>query len=62
MPKVLSTFQTLFPSSDSCFKLQSFVLAFMMGTHSRLGAGSPVRLLDDLMAASIAQSIIPDRW
>jgi hypothetical protein len=62
MPKVLCTFQTLFPSSESYCLLQPFVLAFMMGTHSRLGAGSPVWLLDDLMAASIAQSIIPDRW
>jgi hypothetical protein len=48
--------------SDTLRVPQPFVLALMMGTHSRLGAGSPVRLLDDLMAASIAQSIIADSW
>ncbi len=42
--------------------VQDFVLAFMMGTHSRLGAGSHVLLLDPNISALIAQSIIPDRW
>ena len=37
-------------------------MAFMMGTHSRLGAGSPVLLLDHDIAASIAKSIVADRW
>ena len=41
---------------------QEFVLAFMMGTHSRLGARSPVLLLDAYVAASIAQIIVADKW
>ncbi len=41
---------------------QDYVMAFMMGTHSRLGADSPVLLLDPLVAASIAQIIIDDKW
>ncbi len=60
--KCSAHFRHFSPSSESYCVLQPFVLAFMMGTHSRLGAGSPVLLLDDLMAASIAQSIIPDSW
>ena len=42
--------------------MQDFVVAFMMGTHSRLGADSPVRLLDPLLAASIAKIIVADKW
>jgi hypothetical protein len=42
--------------------IQDFVEAFMMGTHSRLGANSPLLLLDHDIAASIAQIIIADRW
>jgi hypothetical protein len=42
--------------------IQDYVMAFMMGTHSRLGADSPVLLLDPLVAASIAQIIIADKW
>jgi hypothetical protein len=42
--------------------IQGFVEAFMMGTHARLGAHSPVLLLDHDIAASIAQIIIADRW
>jgi hypothetical protein len=34
----------------------------MMGTHSRLGAGSPVLLLEAYVAASIAQIMIADKW
>jgi hypothetical protein len=41
---------------------QSFLLAFMMGTHSRVGAGSPLQLVDPYIVASIAQSIIDDKW
>jgi hypothetical protein len=41
---------------------QDFVEAFMMGTHARLGAHSPVLLLDPYLAVSIAQIIIADRW
>ncbi len=42
--------------------IQDYVMAFMMGTHSRLGADSPVLLLDPLVAACIAQIIIADKW
>ena len=42
--------------------IQDYVMAFMMGTHSGLGAGSPVLLLDHDVAASIAQIIIADKW
>jgi hypothetical protein len=42
--------------------IQDFVEAFMMGTHSRLGANSPLLLLDPYLAVSIAQIIIADRW
>jgi hypothetical protein len=42
--------------------MQDFVLAFMMGTHSRLGTGSPVLQLDPSLTASIAQIIIADKW
>ncbi len=41
---------------------QDFVVAFMMGTHSRLGADSPVLLLDPYIAASIAKIIAADKW
>ncbi len=41
---------------------QDFVVACMMGTHARLGAYSPVLLLDPHLAVSIAQIIIADRW
>ncbi len=41
---------------------QEFVEALMMGTHARLGAHSPVLLLDPDLAVSIAQMIIADRW
>jgi hypothetical protein len=46
----------------SCKILQGFVEAFIMGTHARLGAHSPVVLLDPYLAVSIAQIIIADRW
>ena len=46
----------------SCKIIQGFVEAFMMGTHARLGAHSPVLLLDPYLAVSIAQIIIADRW
>ncbi len=42
--------------------IQDYVMAFMMGTHSGLGADSPVLLLDPLVAACIAQIIIADKW
>ncbi len=42
--------------------IQDYVMAFMMGTHSRLGADSPVLLLDPLVAACIGQIIIADKW
>ncbi len=42
--------------------IQDYVTALMMGTHSRLGADSPVLLLDPLVAACIAQIIIADKW
>ncbi len=42
--------------------IQGFVEAFMMGTHARLGAHSPVLQLDPYLAVSIAQIIIADRW
>ena len=42
--------------------VQDFVLALMMGTHLRLGADSPVLLLDAYVAASIADTIMADRW
>ncbi len=48
--------QTLYKS------IQGFVEAFMMGTHARLGAHSPVLLLDHDIAVSIAQIIMADRW
>jgi hypothetical protein len=41
---------------------QEFVLAFMMGTHSRLGVNSALQLLDPLIIFSMAQSIIADKW
>ncbi len=45
-----------------CAYIQDYVMALMMGTHSRLGADSPVLLLDPLVAESIAQIIIADKW
>jgi hypothetical protein len=42
--------------------MQDYAMAFMMGTHSRLGADSPVLLLDRDIAACIAQIIIADKW
>ena len=42
--------------------VQDFVLALMMGTHSRLGADSGVLLLDAYVAASIADMLMADRW
>ncbi len=42
--------------------IQDYVMAFMMGTHSRLGADSSVLLLDRDIAACIAQIIIADKW
>jgi hypothetical protein len=42
--------------------VQEFLLAFMMGTHSCLGANSPVLLLDANVAAVIAQLITADSW
>jgi hypothetical protein len=42
--------------------IQDFVLAFMMGTCPRLGADSPVLLLDAYMAEMIAKIIVADKW
>ena len=42
--------------------MQNYVVALMMGTHSRLGADSRLLLLDPYMAACIAQMFIADRW
>ncbi len=42
--------------------IQDYVMAFMMGTHSHLGADSPVLLLDPFVAVCIAQIIIADKW
>ncbi len=42
--------------------IQDYVMAFMMGTHSRLGADSPLLLLDRDIAVCIAQIIIADKW
>jgi hypothetical protein len=50
------------PSDGACESSQDFVEAFMMGTHARLGAHSPVLLLDHDIAVSIAQIIIADKW
>jgi hypothetical protein len=42
---------------------QDRVLAFMMGTHSRLGADSPVLMFDAHLASTIAESVTSaDRW
>jgi hypothetical protein len=41
---------------------QDVVVAFMMGTHSRLGADSPLLLLDPYIAATIAQIFISTKW
>ena len=41
---------------------QDLIVAFMMGTHARLNADSPLRLLDDHLVACIAQMAIADRW
>ena len=38
------------------------MVALMMGTHLRLGAESPLLMLDRDIAASIAQIIIADKW
>ena len=40
-------------------------LAFAMGLHGRLGAGSPVRRLDDMLVALVLASLLhrlPVRW
>ena len=42
--------------------LQAWVVALMMGTHSRLGADSPLLLLDPYMAAHIVQIVIANKW
>ena len=42
--------------------VQDFVLALMMGTHSRLGADSGVLLWDALVTASIGDMLVADRW
>ena len=47
-------------SSASCS--QDLIVAFMMGTHARLNADSPLGLLDDHLVACIAQMAIADRW
>ncbi len=49
-------------TQTSCKSIQDFLIAFMMGTHARLGAHSPVLLLDPYLAVCIAQIIIADRW
>ncbi len=41
---------------------QDFMLAFMMGTHERLGMASPVMMMDPLLAASVCQIIINNQW
>ena len=42
--------------------VQDFVVALMMGTHSRLGADSPLLLLGPYIAACIGQLFVADRW
>ncbi len=42
--------------------IQDYVLAFVMGTHLRLGESSRVLLLDPCLALSIAKSCITDKW
>jgi hypothetical protein len=37
-------------------------MAFMMGTHTRLGADSHLLLLDNDIIQAIAQIIIADKW
>ena len=56
------TFMTDEPALLTSMYVQDFVVAFMMGTHSRLGADSPLRLLDHDVASSIARIMIADRW
>ncbi len=42
---------------------QDRILAFLMGTHARLGAGSPVLLLDATMASLLAENVAgAHRW
>ena len=52
----------MYTHTHTYIHMQDFVEAFMMGTHARLGADSPVLLLDPLVAASIAQIIMADKW
>ena len=42
--------------------IQDFILAFMMGTHERVGADSPVRLLDPHVSMVIAHTFSADKW
>ena len=42
--------------------MQGFVLALVMGTHSRLGADSPVLLLHHDVVVSIADILMADIW
>ncbi len=52
----------MLPSDVRVAFLQDFILAFMMGTHSRLGAHSHVLLLDTDMALKLVKSLAADKW
>jgi hypothetical protein len=41
---------------------QDYIVALMMGTHSRLGSKSPLVMLEKDIVELIAQIIIRDRW
>jgi hypothetical protein len=56
---VLQTLLTLFLVLQT---LQSLILAFMMGTHTRLGFRSPVLNLDSYISVFIAQAAMADAW
>ena len=55
-------FSTLISCMLSVSCSQNLIVAFMMGTHARLNADSPLRLLDDHLVACIAQMAMADRW
>ena len=60
--RVLLAFLAVISGMDSRFCAQDWILAFMMGTHARLNADSPLQPLDDHLVASIAQMAMADRW
>ncbi len=41
---------------------QEFIIALMMGMHARLGAESPLLLLDPFLVKNIADQVIADKW